>query len=208
MPAVIPAADRSHRVRNPEGFVDYSLPVRRLGRVIRDLIEAYPCLEYIGPDRRIEELARSFGLGPGDVVIMRAVAARRLVTVVGVLGTVWRSEAARRSLRDLREAARFTGTRLVVVPEHAATRTTRRRTARVIAEAAGIGITAEDRLAVMQHLIEEGDSTLHRCACVVSSAAPVSAVLAMASDGTVRIDLDHPLSPETRVELPSARKVS
>jgi hypothetical protein len=66
-------------------------------------------------------------------------------------------------------------------------------------------VSAEDRMAVLRHLIEMGYSPLQDCACVVAAEAPYSAILAMVGMGAVKMDRNRPITPDTRIDLPDDR---
>lgn len=185
--------------------IDNTLPARRLGRIIRDLLEAHPHYEYLGPDRSIEDLVASFGLSTADLSITRAILGRRLVTVIAIASRAWRSPSTRLSLFRLREAAAFMDIRLLIVPESSARKRPRRDNARVVADAAGVRVSADDRMLVLRHLAENGDMALGDLATIIESATPFATILSMASNGAVDIDLDQRITPATIVRIPIAR---
>ncbi|WAJ26420.1 hypothetical protein [Antarcticirhabdus aurantiaca] len=63
-----------------------------------------------------------------------------------------------------------------------------------------VPVSAGDRVRILHHLDETGTSTLVECASVVQNSRDgVAAVLALAVEGFVSVEVDGPILPETRV---------
>jgi hypothetical protein len=104
----------------------------------------------------------------------------RAAMVRGALSTDGRSFAFE-TLASIRAEPRFTTARLI---------TACRRTP----------VTAGDRVRILHHLDEAGTMRLVDCAGVVTQTADgVAAVLALACEGLIAVELDRPILPETRV---------
>ena len=73
-------------------------------------------------------------------------------------------------------------------------------TVRLITECRRTHVSAGDRVRILHHLDECGTGSLVECAGAVQNARDgVAAVLALAVEGLVAVDLDRPILPETKV---------
>lgn len=73
-------------------------------------------------------------------------------------------------------------------------------TVRLVHECRRTPVSAGDRVRILHHLSETGTAPLIECAGVVQNTRDgVAAVLALAVEGLVTIDLDRPILPETPV---------
>ena len=204
-PSVNPGAAPAVVLNSQKAEVpDRSLEVRRLTRNALSLINANPHIEYLGSDFLVENLARSQGLGADEVVILHVrIRGTRRHTLVCVPSRIWHSEDKKPALIQLKRAANQAGRGCVLVPEMFIQRQPRLGSARAIEQSLGVFVTAEDRLAILIHLVESSYSTLFDCACAIRHEAPFSAVLALVAEGVIRMS-GHEVGPSTRIDLPEA----
>jgi hypothetical protein len=92
------------------------------------------------------------------------------------------------------------GRRLVVETGSSLTAEPRRTTVRLIAACRNVVVSAGDRVRILHHLDECGTAPLVEVAGAAHNALDgVAAVLALAMEGLVAVDIDRPIVPETPV---------
>ena len=176
-----------------------------LRRDLRSLIASNAATVSIGEDEVVERLLRRRGFCDHDLVVERMGLGTRRITVVCIPERQWINPASMVELIGLKRLTRAGGRTVLLVPEAAVQREPRLATARAIETAMATPVSAEDRMAVLRHLIEMGYSPLQDCACVVAAEAPYSAILAMVGMGAVKMDRNRPITPDTRIDLPDDR---
>lgn len=182
---------------------DRSLEIRRLRRNLTTLVNAHPHLEALGDDALVGGLADALGLAGQEHAVLRIrVHGKRSHTLVAVLSRLWHDPAGKDALIALKRAADAAGRGCILVPEASVQRQPRLSTAKTIEQSMGVRVTAEDRLAVLGHLIDVGYSTLFDCACLVKGEAPFAIILSLVAEGAIRMSGEK-LRPDTRVDLPS-----
>lgn len=188
----------------PSETCDRSLEIRRLRRNLLSLVNAHGQLEALGDDALVVSIADQLGISRDEIAILRVrVRGKRSHTLVCVLSRLWHDISGKEALISLKRSADAAGRGCILVPETSVQRQPRLSTAQAIEQALGVSVTAEDRLAILAHLIDVGYSTLMDCAALVKGDAPFSIVLSLVAEGAVRMTSDR-LSPNSRIDLPSA----
>lgn len=183
--------------------VDYSLETRRLRKNLLNLIRVSNTVYPVGDASLIENVAMLNGWRENEFVALAVRSGRKRFCVLTAPASIWRDR--RQDLIEIRRKAAEAGVRVLLISPQFIQREPRMTNTRAIADTCHIFLTAEDRMAVLLHVLENGYSTLQDCASViVDSEAPYSAVLALAGMGLLDIDLDRPLHSQTRVDLRQA----
>jgi hypothetical protein len=198
------APAQADSARPPRAQIDHSLEIRRLARNVQTLIAAHPKTMPLGRDDLVEHLADTHGLGRFDVSIHRVCVGSQIRTLICVPERIARHAQSRAMLIALKHAAADAGHRSVLVHERFVQRQPRLSNMRLIEHAQDIAVRAEDRMAILMHLVEHGYSTIIDCAGVVSHASPIALVLHLVADGVLSIRTDKPIGPNTRVDLVEA----
>ncbi len=129
-----------------------------------------------------------------------------MITVVAVASDVWEVGVRRSRVLALKRAAAAAGRRVLVIPERRLRREPRCGNALLIAQAAQAAIGAEDRIAVMAALTEEPGMSLGDLIHVVQHAQDrVGAVLSLARQGVIEVDVRKPIGPLSSVWLCGGR---
>lgn len=205
MPVAVKAGARAHLGASSaiiRDNIDRSHEVRRLRRNAMTLVSAHPETSYLGADSLVEHLAGQEGFGPHELAIIRVLISASRHTIICVPERLWNGPSSKRQLIAVRRAANRVGRNAILVPEAFIQRQPRLSNARAVEAASSVVVTAEQRMAVLVHLIENGYSTLYDCACAVNHDSPFSCVLHLVSIGALRMDDSRPLSPNTRIDLP------
>ncbi|KRA99880.1 hypothetical protein ASD83_05175 [Devosia sp. Root685] len=154
----------------------------------------------IGHANLIENIAALDGWRETEFVAIALRSGNRRFCVLTAPASIWRNR--RQGLIEIKRKAAEAGFRVMLISPQFIQREPRMSNTRAVADTCHIFLTAEDRMAVLLHVLENGYSTLQDCASViVDSEAPYSAVLSLAGMGLLDIDLDKPLSANTRVDL-------
>ncbi|GLQ56568.1 hypothetical protein GCM10010862_38270 [Devosia nitrariae] len=101
----------------------------------------------------------------------------------------------------MKRLASWSGRSCFLIPEAAVQKQPRLDCARAIDDATGVEVTMEQRMEILVHLIERGNSTLFECASAISHASPFSAILHLVAVGVLKMDSAVPLSPESTIEI-------
>lgn len=177
---------------------------RRLARNVETMIAVHPRLYDLGYDDVVEHLADQLGFGKHDLSIHRVLIARRKRTLVCVPERLSGPEP-RGKLIALKRASHEAGHRIVLVWERFVQRQPRLSNMRMIEQATALRIRAEDRIAILVHLLENGGySTVIDCAEACSHEAPIPLILHLVADGVLSIDMNKPIGPNTRVDMVEA----
>lgn len=180
--------------------VDYSFESRRLKKNLLNLIRVSNTVYPAGDANLIENIAVLEGWREPEFVAVALRSGSRRFCVLTAPSSIWRTR--RQGLADIKRKAADVGLRVMLISPQFIQREPRMTNTRAIADTCHIFLTAEDRMAVLLHVLENGYSTLQDCASVITdSEAPFSAVLSLASMGLLDIDLNQPLRPNTRVDL-------
>lgn len=182
--------------------IDTSHEIRRLHRNAVTLVSAHPDTIYLGPDSLVESMARHEGFASTDLAILRVLIAASRHTLICVPERIWHGPSSKLRLITVRRTANRAGRNAILVPETFIQRQPRLSNSRAIEAASNVVVTAEHRMAVLVHLIENGYSTLYDCACAINHESPFSCVLHLVSIGALRMDHRRALSPHTRIDLP------
>lgn len=172
---------------------------QRLTRNVRVLIEAHPKTDELGQDDLVEHLAAKHGFDAFDLSIHRVSFGRFIRTLVCVPYHTAQTPGRRDALVALKRNAADFGHPVILVPEGFIQRQPRLWNSRMIQLATEIHVRAEDRVAILVHLIENGWSTLVDCAGIVRHDAPVTVVLNLVAEGVLSMRMDHPIGPNSRV---------
>ncbi|WP_156385750.1 hypothetical protein [Devosia sp. Root685] len=180
--------------------VDYSFESRRLRKNLLNLVRVSNTVFPIGHANLIENIAALDGWRETEFVAIALRSGNRRFCVLTAPASIWRNR--RQGLIEIKRKAAEAGFRVMLISPQFIQREPRMSNTRAVADTCHIFLTAEDRMAVLLHVLENGYSTLQDCASViVDSEAPYSAVLSLAGMGLLDIDLDKPLSANTRVDL-------
>lgn len=112
-------------------------------------------------------------------------------------GHAWRDPAAVAHVTEIKSSLRERGSSVWLLPAFAVRRE--------MDVSAGIRTppaccSASDRLRVLLHLFKHGPSSIATLSNLMSSSIPIMALLSMAGDGLVEIDLDSRLELDTLIE--------
>lgn len=180
--------------------IDCSFESRRLRKNLINLIRMSNTVFPAGDANLIENIAVLEGWRETEVVAVALRSSSRRFCVLTAPTSIWRTR--RKGLVDIKRKAAEAGHRVMLISPQFIQREPRMTNTRAIADSCHVFLTAEDRMAVLLHVLENGFSTLQDCASViVDSDAPFSAVLSLAGMGLLDIDLDKPLHADTRVDL-------
>ena len=180
--------------------VDYSFESRRLRKNLLNLVGVSNTVFPIGQANLIENIAALDGWRETEFVAIALRSGNRRFCVLTAPTSIWRNR--RQGLIEIKRKAAEAGLRVMLISPLFIQREPRMSNTRAIVDTRHIFLTAEDRMAVLLHVLENGYSTLQDCAAViVDSEAPYSAVLSLVSMGLIDIDLDKPLHAQTRVDL-------
>lgn len=171
---------------------------RKLAARARNYAYAHPRLVVLGEDPLVDHLASAQGFAAIDLVVLRLLAQGRSVTAILVPTRVWRDDDSRARLRQVKQDARSEATRCILVPQKWLKAPIRGKVASAIAQSQGVGYRREHVEQVLAHLREARICTLVEAAsAVIDHRDPISAILAMSSEGLVDIDRSSPLSAGT-----------
>jgi hypothetical protein len=180
--------------------IDYSFESRRLRKNLLNLVRVSSTAFPIGAASLIENIAVLDGWHETEFVAVALRSGNRRFCVLTAPSSIWRDR--REGLVEIKRKAAEAGLRVMLISPQFIQREPRMSNTRAIADTCHIFLTAEDRMAVLLHVLENGYSNLQDCASVVvDSEAPYSAVLSLVSMGLLDIDLDKPLHAHTRVDL-------
>jgi len=184
------------------GIIDHSLEARRLQKNLMALVQTNSTLSISHAPSPVVEMAGLDGWRDTELVILQVRLARQEIHLVTAPHAVWRQHISR--LVKLKTRAGHKGLKVVLVAPAYIQREPRMSNVRMLEDAWHIHVTAEDRMAVFVHILDNGGySTLQDCAEVMSSTdTPFSCVLSMVSMGLLEMDLNKPFKPEARVDLP------
>lgn len=184
--------------------LDRSIEFRRLKKNALALINAHRGTVYLGENPCVENMASMNGFRETDLFIGLVKIKRLKATFVCVPARFWRDPTRMANLHQVREQAAVLGHNVVLVPPAVINRQPRLQNALAIQDAYSTHVTGEERLAIFVHLIENGYSTLGDCAdAIPGNRSPYTTVLAMVGMGLFEIDLNRPLTSETRIDLPA-----
>ena len=164
---------------------------------------AMPGIRVLGPDPLVEQLQGLCQLRQEDLVVLRIKANDHPVTLIGVPTRAWHRPAVKRNLSLLKRAATREGHRVVLVPQSYIRRQPRLANSQLIAKCASLSVSATDRSAIVRFLTEMPVSDLDDAASVVGGPDPVGCVLKLVTEGLLEIDLEHPITPYSRVSVRS-----
>lgn len=180
--------------------IDYSFESRRLRKNLLNLVRVSSTVFPAGAANLIENIAVLDGWRETEFVAVALRSGNRRFCVLTAPSSIWRDR--HHDLVEIKRKAADVGLRVMLISPQFIQREPRMSNTRAIADTCHIFLTAEDRMAVLLHVLENGYSTLQDCASVVvDSEAPFSAVLSLVSMGLLDIDLDKPLHADTRVDL-------
>lgn len=183
---------------------DNTFAVRRLRRNVISLLNAHKDAVPLGDDDLVLAMARGAGFGSDDLTAIRVAVTGSRYTLVCVVHAAWHDPLRKSALVALRRRANQAGRNAVLVPSAFIQREPRLGNCRAVEMAAGLDVTADHRMAILIHLVENGYSTLYDCACVVDHPAPFSVVLNLVAQGIIKMDMNSAMTPETRIDLPDA----
>jgi hypothetical protein len=156
--------------------------MRRLRRNAETLIAAHPMVTGLGGNDDAEDAAISCGLDLDDFAVFDVRVGSRRATLVCVPTRNWNDPTIMKVFFRAKAAISELGHTAVLVPQAFIQRQPRLD-------------TASDRMAILAHLIENGNGTLWELAMLVKSLDPVSAILHLTTTGALRIDLNSAITP-------------
>ena len=157
--------------------VNNTFAIRRLRRNAVSLLNAHKDAAPLGNDDLVLSMVRSTGLDRDDLAAIRVAVTGKRYTLICVTNSTWHDPGKKAALLELKRHANRAGRNAVLIPATFIQREPRLGNCRAIETAAGMDVSAENRMAILIHLIENGYSTLFDCACVVDDASPFSVVL-------------------------------
>jgi len=150
----------------------------------------------------VEVAVQAAGVNVEELVILK-VATPNLgaMTIICVPSRLSQLPRVLSALLHIKREGKAEGRKMVIVPAPFVHRQPRLSSARAIEDASGFHVSRSNRLAVLEHLLERGQSTLMNCALAVDHPAPFACVLQMVAAGDLKMNLNKRLRPETRIEI-------
>lgn len=173
-----------------------------IGPLIRQVSTALAALpvEIDGQDDLVLNLAAYHSLRPSDAVITKLRTNTRSFTVVVATSRAW--EHSRDALIAMKQDARRTQHRVLLMPAGRLRRATFLTNCALVGTSRNVRITATDRMAIIARLRDDPCASLEDCAREIGGHDdPVGAVLAMVAEGFLRMDLRAPMRPESQVSV-------
>jgi len=159
--------------------------------------------KFLGGDAEVERLALLHNLGREGIAITKIDSFGKVVTLICVPADKW-SGQIRCRLRALKTEAANIGHRCVLVPANFVRRQPRLENSQAIMRNRGVHVSATARLRIVGLLIDQGWSTIMDCCSVLDHQDAVGALFHLIAIGTIKIDLNQPITPFSLVELTSA----
>jgi hypothetical protein len=195
---------RSRVAALSDSCADNTFAIRRLRRNALSLLNAHKDAVALGDDDLVLSMVKSTGLDRNDVAAIRVAITGKRYTLICVTNPTWHDPDRKAALLELKRQANRASRNAVLIPATFIQREPRLGNCRAIETAAGMDVSAENRMAILIHLVENGYSTLFDCACVVDDASPFSVVLNLVAQGVLKMDMNSAMTPETRIDLPDA----
>ena len=173
-----------------------------LARDLAALVIADHRTKFLGDHLEVERLATVHNLGQEGLAITRIVLCGKVVTLICVPADKW-SGPLRFRLRALKAEAATLGHRCVLVPANFVRRQPRLENSQAIMRNRAVRVSATARLRIVGLLIDQGWATIMDCCSALDHPDAVGALFHLIAVGTIRIDLNQPITPFTIVELTS-----
>lgn len=187
------------------GSVSKEREVCKLGRSLTALALAHFRCPLRSSSGIVEEQAEDLGLDERDFAAVHVRVDKRAVVLAAIPSRIWHSSDAMALLHELKARCSLLGEHVVLVPEGFIGRQPRLDNAMLLRGARDVIMPISDRMSVLQHLIENGNSSIMELATCIRHPDPISAIMGMVTSGLLDMDLDRPIAPYSVVSMAGAR---
>lgn len=172
----------------------------KLYRNVDNYLASHPALVSLGPDPLVQQLVASKGLAAQDVVVVRALAGNRFITVICLPTRVWRDEYGKAALLEVKKEALSMRSHCILVPQRWVKAPIRAAISRTIAISRRVHYGNRQLAAVLKHVRATKITTLAEAARhVPDHDDPIGVVLLLCGQGVLTIDRSGPIGPDAWV---------
>jgi hypothetical protein len=172
----------------------------QLRRSFEALLRSHRSMVLLGRDTDVEELAEEHGFELSEFCMFRVASRGITASLLCVPNKIWYCPKTMARLHEVKEAAAILGHTVLLLPETFVTERLH-GAGKPSANALPCGVSYNDRLIILQHLIQKGHCNLSELAGLLHHPNPVDAVLQLAVAGILDVDLDSPIRPASRVQF-------